>query len=53
MPKVGITIIIVVLVMVMFQMMILNGGDSSVMYLYRCTVYFVVYLSNTPTNAHM
>jgi hypothetical protein len=31
MPEVGISVIIVVSVMVMFQVMILNGGDSSVM----------------------
>ena len=28
-------------------------SQSQCNYLYRCTVYFVVYLSNTPTNAHI
>ena len=35
--------------MVKERLVSLNAGNS----LYLCTVHFVVYLSNTPTNAHI
>jgi len=33
-------------------MQVVAGEDVVTIYLYNCTVHFVVYLSNTPTNAH-
>ena len=38
---------------IMLNNLISKSCDRQFIYLYRRTVHFVVYLSNTPTNAHI